>query len=81
MALVLVSGSWLLAITYSFCLFFLLWLLARQPLKKLVAMCLHTDPTDITKSYLCEPGSHFVAVESEGRVVGTTAGLPVKDSH
>ncbi|CAH7131321.1 N-acetyltransferase 8 [Phodopus roborovskii] len=78
-ALVLVSGSWLLAVMCIFFLLLLLWLLARQPLKKFVDMCLHTDLADITKSYLNELGSSFLVAETEGQVVGMAAARPVKD--
>ncbi|XP_035315558.1 N-acetyltransferase 8 isoform X1 [Cricetulus griseus] len=78
-ALVLVSGSWLLGIMCAFFLLLLLWLLAGQPLKKFVATCLHTDLGDITKSYLSELGSCFLVAETEGQVVGMAAALPVKD--
>ncbi|XP_059112738.1 N-acetyltransferase 8-like [Peromyscus eremicus] len=78
-ALVLVYGSWLLAVMCGFLLLLLLWLLARQPLKKFVAMCLHTDLADITKSYPNELGSCFLVAETEDQVVGMVAARPVKD--
>ncbi|XP_005071276.1 N-acetyltransferase 8-like [Mesocricetus auratus] len=79
-ALVLVSGSWMLAIMCIFFLLLLLWLLARQPLKKFVNMCLHTDLADITKSYLSDLGSCFLVAETEGQVVGLAAARPVQDA-
>ncbi|XP_040593261.1 probable N-acetyltransferase CML1 isoform X2 [Mesocricetus auratus] len=78
LALVLVSGSWLLAIICIFFLLFLMRLLARQPWKEYVAKCLHTDMADITKSYLNAHGSFWVA-ESGDQVVGIVGCLPVKD--
>uniref|UniRef100_A0A1U7R5U7 Probable N-acetyltransferase CML1 n=1 Tax=Mesocricetus auratus TaxID=10036 RepID=A0A1U7R5U7_MESAU len=79
LALVLVSGSWLLAIMCIFFLLLLLRLLVRQPWKEYVAKCLHTDMADITKSYLSVCGSGFWVAESGNQVVGTVGGLPVKD--
>ncbi|XP_021490216.2 N-acetyltransferase 8-like isoform X1 [Meriones unguiculatus] len=78
-ALVLVSGSWLLAIMCSFFLLLFLRLFVKQSLKKFVALRLRTDLADITKSYLSEPGSCFLVAESVGQVVGMAAALPVKD--
>ncbi|XP_028618202.1 probable N-acetyltransferase CML5 [Grammomys surdaster] len=77
-AIVLVSGSWLLAVVCFFFLLLLLRLLARQPFKEYVALCLQTDMADITKSYLNAHGSFWVA-ESGGQVVGMVGALPVKD--
>ncbi|XP_042130459.2 N-acetyltransferase 8F1-like [Peromyscus maniculatus bairdii] len=79
LATVLVSGSWLLAIMCIVFLLLLLQLLARQPWKKYVAKCLHTDMADITKSYLHARGSCFWVAESGGQVVGIVGCLPVKD--
>ncbi|XP_028618288.1 putative N-acetyltransferase 8B isoform X2 [Grammomys surdaster] len=78
LTLVLVYGSWLLAVVCFFFLLLLLRLLAGQPWKQYVAKCLQTDMVDITKSYLNAHGSFWVA-ESGGQVVGTVAALPVKD--
>ncbi|XP_021490237.1 N-acetyltransferase 8-like [Meriones unguiculatus] len=79
LALVLVSGSCLLAVVGIILLLLLLRLLARQPWKEYVAKCLHTDMADITKSYLNACGSCFWVAESAGQVVGTVAALPVKN--
>ncbi|XP_057639539.1 probable N-acetyltransferase CML1 [Chionomys nivalis] len=79
LAMVLVSGSWLLAAMSIFFVLLLVQLLARQPWKEYVAKCLHTDMIDITKSYLNAHGSFWVA-ESGGEVVGIVGCLPVKDS-
>ncbi|KAM7335097.1 hypothetical protein ACRRTK_005574 [Alexandromys fortis] len=78
LAVVLVSGSWLLAAMSILFVLLLLKLLARQPWKEYVAKCLHTDMADITKSYLNACGSFWVA-ESAGKVVGIVGCLPVKD--
>ncbi|XP_051010791.1 probable N-acetyltransferase CML1 [Acomys russatus] len=79
LTVVLVSGSWLLAIVCVFFLLLLLRFLARQPFKEYMTMCLRTDMADITKSYLNARGSCFWVAESGGQVVGTVAALPVKD--
>ncbi|XP_034368107.1 putative N-acetyltransferase family 8 member 5 [Arvicanthis niloticus] len=78
LTIVLVSGSWLLAVMCIFFLLLLLRLLAGKPFKEYVALCLQTDMADITKSYLNAHGSFWVA-ESGGQVVGTVGALPVKD--
>ncbi|XP_031236762.1 probable N-acetyltransferase CML5 [Mastomys coucha] len=78
LTIVLVSGSWLLAVLCIFFLLLLLRLLARQPFKEYVAMSLQTDMADITKSYLNAHGSFWVA-ESGEQVVGMVGCLPVKD--
>ncbi|XP_021046625.1 probable N-acetyltransferase CML5 [Mus pahari] len=78
LTIVLVSGSWLLAVICVFFLLLLLRLLAGQPFKNYVTQCLQTDMADITKSYLNAHGSFWVA-ESGGQVVGTVGCLPVKD--
>lgn len=79
LALVLVSGSWMLAVVCIFFLLLLLRFLAGQPWKNYVSKCLHTDMADITKSYLSDRGSGFWVAESGGQVVGTVGALPVKD--
>ncbi|XP_005372263.1 probable N-acetyltransferase CML1 isoform X1 [Microtus ochrogaster] len=79
LAMVLVSGSWLLAAMSIFFVLLLMKLLARQPWKKYVAKCLHTDMADITKSYMNARGSCFWVAESGGEVVGIVGALPVKD--
>ncbi|XP_021047152.1 putative N-acetyltransferase 8B [Mus pahari] len=79
LALVLVSGSWLLAVICIFVLLLLLRLLAGQPWKEYVAKCLQTDMADITKSYLNVHGACFWVAESGGQVVGTVGARPVKD--
>ncbi|XP_013208297.1 probable N-acetyltransferase CML1 isoform X2 [Microtus ochrogaster] len=78
LAVVLVSGSWLLAAISILFLLLLVQLLARHPWKEYVAKCLHTDMADITQSYLNARGSFWVA-ESVGEVVGIVGCLPVKD--
>ncbi|XP_075839817.1 N-acetyltransferase 8F1-like [Microtus pennsylvanicus] len=79
LAMVLVSGSWLLAAMSIFFVLLLMKLLARQPWKKYVAKCLHTDMADIPKSYMNARGSCFWVAESGGEVVGIVGCLPVKD--
>lgn len=79
LALVLVSGSWLLAVVCIFFLLPFLWFLAGQPWKNYVSKCLHTDMADITKSYLSDRGSGFWVAESGEQVVGTVGALPVKE--
>lgn len=79
LTIVLVSGSWLLAVVCIFFLLPFLWFLAGQPWKNYVSKCLHTDMADITKSYLSDRGSGFWVAESGGQVVGTVGALPVKD--
>ncbi|XP_036036842.1 N-acetyltransferase 8 isoform X2 [Onychomys torridus] len=79
LAIVLVSGSWLLAVVCIVFLLLFLWFLAGQPWKNYVSMCLHTDMADITKSYLSLSGSGFWVAESGAQVVGTVAARPVKD--
>ena len=79
LALVLVSGSWILAVICIFFLLLLLRLLARQPWKEYVAKCLQTYMVDITKSYLNVHGACFWVAESGGQVVGIVAAQPVKD--
>lgn len=79
LAIVLVSGSWFLAVVCIFFLFLFLWFLASKPWKNYVSKCLHTDMADITKSYLSVRGSGFWVAESGGQVVGTVAARPVKD--
>ncbi|KAL1768209.1 putative N-acetyltransferase CML1 [Sigmodon hispidus] len=79
LAMVLLSGSWLLALMCIFSLLLIMRFLARQPWKEYVAKCLHTDMADITKSYLSVCGSGFWVAESGGQVVGTVAAQLVKD--
>ncbi|XP_012891227.1 PREDICTED: probable N-acetyltransferase CML1 [Dipodomys ordii] len=79
LAMLLFSGSWLLAIVCCFTLLLLLWLYARYPWKTHVAKCLHTDMADITKHYLSTPGSCFWVAECGGQVVGMVATQPVRD--
>lgn len=79
-ALFLASGSWLLALVSNVSLLVFLWLLARQPWRKYVVMCLQTDLADITKSYLRAPGSCFWVAESGGQVAGIVGALPVEDA-
>nr|XP_004668286.2 N-acetyltransferase 8-like [Jaculus jaculus] len=79
LALVLMSGSWLLAILCTFCLLLSLWLLARYPWRNYVDTCLRADMADITKSYLSGRGSCFWVAESGEQVAGIVGALPVKD--
>ena len=78
LAVILVSGSWVLAFLASLALLAALRFLAKYPWKQYVAMSLHTDMSDITKSYLSEHGSGFWVAESKGQVVGMVGALPVK---
>ncbi|CAH7131220.1 N-acetyltransferase 8 [Phodopus roborovskii] len=80
LAIVLVSGSWLLAVVCNFFLLAFLRFLASCPWKNYVSKCLHTDMADITKSYLSARGSGFWVAESGDQVVGIVGGLPVKDA-
>lgn len=59
LALFLVSGSWVLAFVASLALFAALRFLAKYPWKQFKVMSLHTDLSDITKSYFSESGSCF----------------------
>ncbi|XP_036036839.1 N-acetyltransferase 8-like [Onychomys torridus] len=79
LVMVLVSGSWLLAVVCIVFLLLFLWFLAGQPWKNHVSICLQTDMADITKSYLSVSGSGFWVAESGAQVVGTVAARPVKD--
>ncbi|KAG3267072.1 hypothetical protein H1C71_034506 [Ictidomys tridecemlineatus] len=79
-ALLLVSGSWLLALGSNVTLLVFLWLLARHPWRQYVVMCLQTDLADITKSYLRDRGSCFWVAESGGHVAGIVGALQVKDA-
>ncbi|XP_076689564.2 N-acetyltransferase 8F1-like [Callospermophilus lateralis] len=79
-ALLLVSGSWLLALGSNVTLLVFLWLLARHPWKKYVVMYLQTDLADITKSYLRAHGSCFWVAESGDQVAGIVGALPVEDA-
>ncbi|XP_031236763.1 probable N-acetyltransferase CML1 [Mastomys coucha] len=79
LALVLMSGSWLLAVLCIFFLLLLLRFLAGQPWKQYVATSLQTDMADITKSYLNAHGACFWVAESGGQVVGTVAALSIKN--
>ena len=78
LAVILVSGSWVLAFLASLALLAALRFLAKYPWKQFVVMSLHTDMSDITKSYLSEHGSGFWVAESKGQVVGMVGALPVK---
>lgn len=78
LALFLVSGSWFLALVSGLTLLAALRFLAKYPWTEFVAHALHTDMSDITKTYLSGPGSCFWVAESEGQVVGTVGALPVE---
>lgn len=78
--LLLASGSWILALVSNVTLLVFLRLLARQPWRKYVVMCLQTDLADITKSYLRARGSCFWVAESGGQVAGIVGALPVEDA-
>lgn len=80
LSLLLVLGSWLLALISGLILFVFLWLLARYTWDKYRVFCLHTDLADITKSYLSTHGSCFWVAESGDQVVGMVAAKPVRDS-
>ncbi|XP_062933856.1 N-acetyltransferase 8 [Cynocephalus volans] len=75
-SLVLVSGSWLLALTATLTLLAVLWFLARYPWKQYEVLSLCTDMSDVTKSYLSEHGSCFWVAESEEQVVGIVGARP-----
>lgn len=79
LGLLLLSGSWLLALLASLTVLAVLRLAASYPWKKYMALSLQTDMADITKSYLRGSGSCFWVAESEGQVVGTVGALPVQD--
>ncbi|XP_032266565.1 N-acetyltransferase 8 [Phoca vitulina] len=79
LALFLVSGSWLLALLASFTLLTALRFLSKYPWSKFKVTCLRTDMSDISKSYLSEPGSCFWVAEAEGQVVGIVGVLPVQE--
>ncbi|KAG3267075.1 putative N-acetyltransferase CML1 [Ictidomys tridecemlineatus] len=79
-ALLLVSGSWLLALGSNVTLLVFLWLLARHPWKKYVVIYLQTDLADITKSYLSAHGSCFWVAESGGQVAGIVGALPAENA-
>ncbi|KAM4804184.1 N-acetyltransferase 8F1-like [Urocitellus parryii] len=79
-ALLLVSGSWLLALGSNVTLLVFLWLLARQPWRQYIVECLQTDLADINKSYLRASGSCFWVAESGGQVAGIVGALQVKDA-
>ncbi|XP_034367735.1 N-acetyltransferase 8F1 [Arvicanthis niloticus] len=79
LTLVLVAGSWLLAVMCIFFLLLLLRFLAGQPWKGYVAKCLQTDMVDITKSYLNAHDTCFWVAESGEQVVGMVGAQPVKD--
>lgn len=79
LALFLVSGSWLLALGADLTLLAALRFLVKHCFTQYVLTSLHTDMSDITKSYLSERGSCFWVAESEGQVVGTVGALPVKE--
>ncbi|KAF6105034.1 hypothetical protein HJG60_013579 [Phyllostomus discolor] len=78
LTLFLVSGSWILALVSGLTLLAALRFLAKYPWTEYVAHSLHTDMSDITKTYLSGPGSCFWVAESEGQVVGTVGALPVE---
>ncbi|KAM5227844.1 putative N-acetyltransferase CML1 [Ctenodactylus gundi] len=77
-SLLLISGSWLLAIMSSFTLLLFLWYLARYTWNDYVENCLRTDMADISKSYMSTRGSCFWVAESGGDVVGTVGALAVE---
>ena len=79
LAIVLVSGSWFLAVVCIFFLFLFLWFLASKPWKNYVSKCLHTDMADITRTYMSSHSSCFWVAESRGQTVGMVAARPVKD--
>ncbi|XP_077884030.1 N-acetyltransferase 8F1-like [Ictidomys tridecemlineatus] len=78
--LLLVSGSWLLALGSNVTLLVILWLLARELWRQYVIMYLQADLVDITKSYLSAHGSCFWVAESGGQVAGIVGALPVENA-
>ncbi|XP_038174010.1 N-acetyltransferase 8-like [Arvicola amphibius] len=79
LAIVLLSGSWLLALLCIFFMLLFFWFLVSHAWNKYVSNSLHTDMADIPKFYLSACGSCFWVAESEGMVVGIVGGLPVQD--
>ncbi|XP_024414380.1 N-acetyltransferase 8 [Desmodus rotundus] len=79
LALLLVSGSWFLALVAGLVLLAALRFLAKYPWTEYVAHSLHTDMSDIAETYLSGPGSCFWVAESEGQVVGTVGALPMEE--
>uniref|UniRef100_A0A8C2VGQ6 Probable N-acetyltransferase CML1 n=2 Tax=Chinchilla lanigera TaxID=34839 RepID=A0A8C2VGQ6_CHILA len=67
LSLLLLSGSWLLALMSSLTLLPFLWFLARHTWYQHVVTCLRTDMADITKSYLSTSDSCFWVAESGGQ--------------
>ncbi|XP_019479078.1 PREDICTED: putative N-acetyltransferase 8B [Hipposideros armiger] len=78
-ALFLVSGSWLLALMAGLTLLAALRYFVKYPWTQFLVDALHTDMSDITKSYMSERGSCFWVAESEGQVVGTVGALSIED--
>ncbi|XP_030733574.1 LOW QUALITY PROTEIN: putative N-acetyltransferase 8B [Globicephala melas] len=78
LALFLVSRSWVLDFVASPALLVALRFLAEHPWIQFEVMSLHTDMSDITKSYFSESGSCFWVVESGGQVVGMVGVLPIQ---
>ncbi|ELW64019.1 putative N-acetyltransferase 8 [Tupaia chinensis] len=79
LAVLLASGSWLLALATNLTLLVLLRLFAKYPWNEFKVLVLQSDMSDITKFYLCDHGSCFWVAESEEQVVGMVGALPVND--
>eukprot|EP00071_Canis_lupus_P010886 XP_005630617.1 N-acetyltransferase 8 isoform X2 [Canis lupus familiaris] len=79
LALFLASGSWLLVFVASLALLTALRFFSKYPWVQFKVLCLRSDLSDITKSYLGEPGSCFWVAEAAGQVVGMVGVLPAAD--
>ncbi|XP_004609315.2 putative N-acetyltransferase 8B [Sorex araneus] len=79
LAVLLLTGSWLLTLLAGLLLFPALQYFGKVPWLQFIVMALNSDMSDISKYYLSGPGSCFWVAESQGRVVGTVGALPVKE--
>ncbi|XP_054978443.1 putative N-acetyltransferase 8B [Sorex araneus] len=79
LAVLLLTGSWLLTLLAGLLLFAALQYFGKVPWLQFKVMALNSDMSDISKYYLSGPGSCFWVAESQGRVVGTVGALPVKE--
>ncbi|XP_075413056.1 N-acetyltransferase 8 [Tenrec ecaudatus] len=79
LALLLVSGSWLLALAACLTLLAALRFIAKYPWTSFGVTALNTDMSDITQTYFSERGSCFWVVECEGQVVGMVGCLPAEE--
>ncbi|XP_004696486.1 N-acetyltransferase 8 isoform X2 [Echinops telfairi] len=80
LALLLVSGSWVLALVTCLTLLAALRFIAKYPWTSFGVITLNTDMSDITQTYFSERGSCFWVVECEGQVVGMVGCLPAEES-